>query len=195
MAPSARLLSTLLFGIAANTDNLSVGFAYGLKRRPIGWPANLLIGVVTTAITLIALFCGRLIRLFLPAMLPGLLGGGLLVALAAWSLWHDRLRPFEPSALATRFSGPGGVGFRETMLLSGVLSINNIGLAIAGGIGGIGYAPAAASIFCFSVAMLLAGQVLSMRVAGLRTLGGVVRSPFAGNLVLLMAGVAMLVGY
>jgi hypothetical protein len=38
----------------------------------------------------------------------------------------------------------------ECLFLSGTLSINNMGLAIAGGIGGVRYISAALSIFCFS---------------------------------------------
>ena len=68
-----RIGSTLLFGIAANSDNLTVGIAYGAKRRRIRWEHNLLIAVVTTAITLVALAAGREIREALPAKLPDVL--------------------------------------------------------------------------------------------------------------------------
>jgi putative Mn2+ efflux pump MntP len=185
----------LLFGIAANTDNLAVGLAYGLKRRSIGWMPNLLIAVITTAITLVALVFGREIRHLLPEELPNVLGGSLLVALAAWNLYRDRDGAFDESAMADRFAAQGSVGLRESLILAGALSINNIGLAVAGGIGGIGYLPAAVSIFFWSVAMLLVGQAISTRLAQLRAFGRVLRSPLSGNAVLLVAGLAMLVGY
>ena len=38
-----RGASTMLFGLAANTDNLTIGVAYGLKHRWIGWQQNLVI--------------------------------------------------------------------------------------------------------------------------------------------------------
>lgn len=195
MAAIAGAASTLLFGIAANSDNLTVGLAYGLKRRSIGWIPNLLIAVITTAITLVALFFGREIRHLMPEELPNLFGGSLLVALAVWNLYRDRDGDFDESTMADRFAGQGSVGLRETLVLAGALSINNIGLAIAGGIGGIGYLAAAASIFLFSVAMLLAGQAISARLAQLRAFGRVLRSPLSGNAVLLVAGLAMLIGY
>ena len=193
MTPIANAASTLLFGIAANADNLTLGFAYGLKGRRIGWLANLLIAIITTAITLVALIFGRAISALLPVGLPTVVGGSLLVALAAWSLFRDRNRQLEHSAVA-RTDGRGSIGLTETLYLSGALSINNIGLAVAGGIGGIDPAPAAISIFFFSVVMLVLGQALSAKLAQVRCIGRLLHSPLGGDVVLLMAGVAMLVG-
>jgi hypothetical protein len=69
----------------------------------------------------------------------------------------------------------------ETLFLAGSLSINNIGLAIAGGIGGIDYASAAASIFCFSVVMLALGQAVGTNFIRLKSLHRVLRHPMVGN--------------
>ncbi len=66
---------------------------------------------------------------------------------------------------------------------------------MAGGIGGLENGPAALSIFAFSVAMLVLGQALSARVARMRVIGRLLYTPLGGDVVLLMAGVAMLVGY
>jgi putative Mn2+ efflux pump MntP len=82
----------------------------------------------------------------------------------------------------------------ETLLLAGALSANNIGLAIGGGIGGVGYALAATTIFCFSVVMLALGQVVG-RKAGLGRIRHSLRSPASGNGVLALAGLLMLAGY
>ena len=57
-----RVASTMLFGLAANTDNLTIGVAYGLKHRWIGWQQNLVIAAATTLLTLLALALGRQIR-------------------------------------------------------------------------------------------------------------------------------------
>jgi hypothetical protein len=70
---------TLLFGLAANTDNLTVGIAYGMKRSSIRGAQNLLIAVVTTLVTLLALVAGQQIRTVLPTDLPGTIGGVLLI--------------------------------------------------------------------------------------------------------------------
>lgn len=191
-----RIGSTLLFALAANTDNLTVGIAYGVKRRSIGWVQNLLIAVVTTAVTLVALMLGRQIREVLPPKLPDMLGGILLIALAALSVYWDRrgsvVRLAQPTA---RFADRASVGVGEGLFLAGTLSINNVGLAIAGGIGGVSYASAAAAIFCFSLATLTLGQAIGTSLTRLRLVSQALRYSLSGNAVLALAGVLMIVGF
>ncbi len=69
------IATTVLFGLAANTDNVTVGIGYGLKRRKIGWAGNLLIAILTTAATVAALAAGRAIGTFLPEAWTGTIGG------------------------------------------------------------------------------------------------------------------------
>lgn len=196
MAMFARAASTLLFGLAANLDNLTIGLAYGLQGRRIGPVANLLIAAATTAVTLLALGAGRQIRTLLPADLPNIAGGALLAALAAWNLYHERNGGAEKSArYASRFAERRAVGVRESLFLAGVLSVNNLGLAVAGGIGAIGYLPAMLSVFFWSIALLALGQALSRRLGRVEALRRAVRSPLGGNAVLLLAALAMLAGY
>ena len=97
--------------------------------------------------------------------------------------------------LTSRFSERASVGIGESLFLSGTLSVNNIGLAIAGGIGGVGYMAAALSIFCFSIAMLALGQAVGGNVTRVRLFPQLLRDPLSGNAVLALAGVLMLVGY
>ena len=191
-----QMASTLLFGFAANTDNLTIGVAYGIKQRRIRWQQNLLIGVVTTLVTLVALALGRQVRDMLPPRMPDILGGTLLVVFAAWNVYQDRVGTSDrPSVPAPRFCMQKSVGMGETLFLSGALSINNVGLAIAGGIGGVGYLSAALSIFCFSVAMLALGQTIGSNFTAARLVPRVLCYPMSGNAVLALAGLLMLVGY
>jgi len=191
-----RIGSTLLFALAANTDNLTVGIAYGLKRRRIRWEQNLLIAAVTTLITLVALTVGRQIREVLPPRLPDMLGGASLVLLAAVSIVCEQLGAFVQFANPlTRFAGRTSVGLGESLFLTATLSINNIGLAIAGGIGGVTYASAAACIFCLSMVMLALGQTIGTSLTRLRLVSQLLRYSMSGNVVLALAGVLMLAGF
>jgi putative Mn2+ efflux pump MntP len=191
-----RIGSTLLFALAANTDNLTVGIAYGIKRRRIRWEQNLLIAAVTTLITLVALTVGRQIREVLPPRLPDMLGGGLLVLLAAVSIVCERAGAVvQFTNPLSRFAERTSVGLGESLILSATLSINNIGLAIAGGIGGVTYASAAASIFCLSMAMLALGQAIGTGLTRLRLVSQMLRYSMGGNAVLALAGVLMLAGF
>jgi putative Mn2+ efflux pump MntP len=190
-----RFGSTLLFALAANTDNLTVGIAYGLKRRRIRWKQNLLIAAVTTLITLVALTVGRQIRDVLPPGLPDMLGGALLVLLAAVGIVCEQLGAVVQFANPlTRFAERSSVGPGESLFLTATLSINNIGLAVAGGIGGVSYASAAACIFCLSMVMLALGQAIGTSLTRLRLVSQVLRYSMSGNVVLVLAGVLMLAG-
>ncbi len=75
MSLATMIATTVLFGLAANTDNVTVGIGYGLKRRKIGWAGNLLIAILTTAATVAALAAGRAIGTFLPEAWTGTIGG------------------------------------------------------------------------------------------------------------------------
>jgi putative Mn2+ efflux pump MntP len=191
-----RVASVLVFGLAANADNLTVGTAYGMKDRRIRIGQNLLIGGITTAVTLIAMAFGRQVRMLLPSGFPDVLGGALLLGFAAWNFFTERLRGAEnASSPMSRFAGISDVGLGETLFLSAMLSINNLGLAIAGGIGGVGYVPTALSIFGFSVAMLAIGQTAGRRFSSARSVPLVLRGPACGNAVLALAGFLMLAGF
>lgn len=174
----------LLFGFAANADNLAVGAAYGVGGRRIAWRHNLLIAVVTTAITVLALLAGRRLRDMLPGRLPDALGGCMLIALAGWSFWRDRGR----GGAAMR-AGARDVPLAEILVLAGALSVNNIGLAIGEGLGGVGLTAASASVFGFSVVLLALGQGAGARF------GGLSRIPAYGNGALALAGLLMLSGF
>lgn len=186
----------LLFGIAANTDNLTVGVAYGMNRRWIPWPQNLFIAAFTSLVTLGAMAVGWQIRKMLPSGTPNTLGGILLLVFAAWNFDRDRrAASSEPSLPITSFARRKSVGIGETLFLAGALSINNIGLAVAGGIGGVSYVFAASAIFFFSVTMLALGQVVGSNVTRMRWAPRLLRDPKSGNAVLALAGVLMMTGH
>lgn len=179
------IAAAVLFGLAANADNLAVGIAYGVQCRRIRVQHNLLIAFATTAVTYAALLAGsQLHRHLLPA-LPNWLGGALLVVLAIAGF----LRPNQRTAEA---AASGVAGPREVAVLAGALSVNNIGLAIAGGFAGLHYGLALAAIFCFSVSLLSAGLLIG-EGAG-RRVARTLRQAWIGNAILLTAGLAMLSG-
>ena len=188
--------STLLFGLAANTDNLTVGVAYGLKRSSIRWGHNLLIAAATTTITLMALGVGRQFAWCCQWICPGTIGGILLISLAVWGTYREQIEAASwPGKPITITSPRMPVALSEVLFLAGTLSINNIGLAIAGGIGGVRYTAAGAFTFSFSVIMLALGQVVGTNFTRLRSLGQVLRYPMIGNGALALAGTFMLTGY
>ena len=180
------IISAILFGIAANSDNLSIGISYGVKRRHILWTHNLVIAVVTTAITVVALATGHLLGEHVMPDLPSWVSGCLLMLLAAWSTYK------QPHTEAPEGVNRELTTLYEALYLALTLSINNIGLAVAGGIGSMSYAAVTMAIFGFSVVMLAAGQFVAFRLAA--RVGGILSHPLVGNGVLFLAGVMMLAG-
>lgn len=177
------IISAVLFGVAANSDNLSIGISYGIKRRYVLWVHNIVIAVVTTVITLIALATGHILRDYLLPNSPSWLSGALLMLLALWSAYKQPCAESPPDHDLTTL--------HESLYLSLTLSVNNIGLALAGGIGNLSYGVVAISIFSFSILMLAAGQLIGLKVV---ELGGFFGHPMFGNAVLFLAGVMMLAG-
>src|SRR6266436_6048057 len=144
MTPWTELTSTLALGLGANTENLPLGLAYGLRGRRIGLVPNLLIATVTTAVTLLPLVVSRGLRGFMPAQLPDALAGLLLIALGLFDIWIDRRKREQISRAPLGKSGwVASIGWREALLLAGTLSLNNIGLGLAGGIAGLSHGPVA----------------------------------------------------
>src|ERR1044072_674515 len=156
---AAVIYSAVLFAIAANSDNLSIGISYGAKRRHIQWSHNLAIAVVTTGITLVALAAGHLLRRYLLPNTPSWLGGALLMLLAVWSLYKQPQADMPPGL--NREVTP----LRAALYLARVLSINNIGLALAGSLGELSYGGLSLAIFACSIGMLAGGQVVGLRLA------------------------------
>ena len=94
-----------------------------------------------------------------------------------------------------RFASRATVGPGESLLLAASLSLNNIALAVAGGIGGVTYATTAACIFGLSMLMLALGQAIGTSLTRLRWVSSLLRYSLGGNAALAMAGALMLAGF
>jgi putative Mn2+ efflux pump MntP len=194
MTPLTALVSTAALGIGANTENLPIGLAYGLRGREIGLFRNLVIAAVTTAATALPQIAGQGLHGYLPTKLPDVAAGLLLMGLGLFNIWIERRRPEGRLNLPSRRQGTAKrPDFLETLTLAGAMSINNIGLGFAGGIAGLGVGPVAISVAGFSVLLLWLGEWLSRAVAlPIATRVGWLQ--LDGNLLIVAAGVLMLVG-
>lgn len=194
MTPWTEIASVVVLGVGANTENLPVGFAYGLRRLRIGLVRNLLIAAVTTAAALVPLAVGRGLRGYVPAAAPDVIAGLLLAGLGLFNAWLERrgsgrrIKAPEPWRSATE-----PIDLRETLALASALSINNIGLGFAGGVAGLEYGSVGLSVAGFSVALLWLGEWLSRRLARpMATAFHWLR--LDGNLLLVAVGILMMLG-
>jgi putative Mn2+ efflux pump MntP len=166
MTPWTKLASTIVLGISANVENLPVGLAYGLRGVPIGLARNLAIAVVTTVATLLPLMAGRGLRGYFPPEVPDIVAGLLLVGLGFFNIWIERRKAGEkPEGPLHWQAKEKPLDLRETLVLAGALSINNVGLGFAGGFAGLDHGPVALSVGGFSILLLWLGEWLSRVVA------------------------------
>jgi putative Mn2+ efflux pump MntP len=179
------IFSVILFAIAANSDNLSVGISYGVKRRYVKWWHNVTIAMVTTGITVVALAAAHGLRRYLFPNAPSWLSGALLMLLAIGSAYK------QPQTDLPTGLNREPTTFGESLYLALALSVNNIGLALAGGLGDLSYGLVSTAIFGFSIAMLAAGQIVGSRLVAD---SGLLSHPLLGNGVLFLAGIMMLAG-
>jgi putative Mn2+ efflux pump MntP len=191
VTPWTEVASVIILGVGANTENLPLGFAYGLRDLRIGLVRNLLIAVITTAATLVPLAIGRDLRGYVPMAAPDRIAGLLLVGLGLFNISLERRRFDRQVKTPERTaSGTASIGPHETLALAAALSLNNIGLGFAGGVAGLGYGSVALSVAGFSATLLWLGEWLSRRLA--RPMAG----RFAwfglnGNILLIAVGIVI----
>jgi putative sporulation protein YtaF len=129
-------LSVLAFALAANTDNLAVGFSYGVRQVRIPARSNALIAALTGAGTFAAMTAGGWLFGLLPPAVCQTLGGLTLIGLGAASVVKGLRGNRSPENTDGVMRDPalvdkdrsGRVEPREAFLLAWALSLNNMGL-------------------------------------------------------------------
>ena len=150
-----HLLSSFLFGLSSNTDNLVVGLSYGMRKIPIHWLANLLVGMVTVTGTVLSMVLGKSILRFLPERLAGIFGSAVIMIIGIVGL----VRYFiNRSRDDRRENASCSLSIREALLLGAALTVNNIGLGIGASITGLTVAPTALCSFLLSLLFLYVGN-------------------------------------
>lgn len=150
-----HLLSVLVFCVSSNMDSLVVGLSYGMKKIPIHWLTNVLVGLISFAGTILSMLFGKRLLTVIPVSFANLFGGMIIILIGAAGM----LRLF-----IGRKSGHSGetaanvLTIRETVLLGAGLTVNNIGLGVGASITGFPLrATACCSLLC-SLVFLCAGN-------------------------------------
>ena len=103
----------LVFAIAANLDNLGVGIAYGLRRDNISTRSNLVIAIMSTGLTLMAMKFGQWVQPILSVKIANELGASVIIVVGIWvffevaiqriwSILSRQLRQYFSQKIGTR---------------------------------------------------------------------------------------------
>jgi len=194
MTPWTEIAAVVALGVGANTENLPVGFACGLRKLRIGLARNLLIAGVTTIATLLPMAAGEGLRGYVPGAATDLGSGLLLIGLGLGNMWLERRGTGgEIERVEHLRARAGYIGLHETLAIATALSLNNIGLGFAGGLAGSSYGPVGLSVAGLSVILLWLGEWLSQRLPRpvIKTLDWL---QLDGNLLLVVIGGVMMLG-
>lgn len=155
-----HLLSTLLFGMSSNTDNLVVGLSYGIKKMPIRWKENLIVALITFTGTVLSMILGKSALLFLPPAFAGILGSLIIIFIGVLGLTQFIIKVRKGPAEEGEAPELQTLTIKEALLLGLALTLNNIGLGIGASITGLPVLSTALGSFLFSLLFLYIGNLV-----------------------------------
>jgi putative Mn2+ efflux pump MntP len=169
----------ILFALACNLDTVLAAMGQGARGEALSWQEALVVGTVTTAVTLLSLLLGAVGGALLPAGMAGRLGALALTALGLWYLLD---------ALGGKGEAPPPTG-KGWLPLSAALAVNNAGVGVATGVTGLSPFVAAGCNFVVTLAALELGRRLGQKLSRWRGLA----LPLSG-LLLVALGLWQLLG-
>ena len=90
-----HILSSILLAFSSSIDSLIIGIAYGVKQIRIKFIINLVISIIVTLTTFLAMCLGRLICDYIPADICNYIGSTLLIIVGLYMIW-DYYKKDEP---------------------------------------------------------------------------------------------------
>lgn len=161
-----NIISSLLFALSANTDNLVVGLSYGIKKIKIGPLSNLIISLVTVAGTILSMLLSQVVINFLPINITNIIGSLILIMIGAWTLIKTLSKRINSNSVLNNpekvdKDNSLDIDVKEAIILAFALSLNNIGLGIGAGITGLNVMITSFFTFVFSLLMIRIGHFLA----------------------------------
>lgn len=180
------LLSSFLLALSSNLDNMGIGVSYGIRRISIPFLSNLIVAMVTTTGTYIAMSLGDILTSYIPAQLASGMGSGIIVTAGIWVMLQTWIKPNGTAVLASSMTEPkkicemrirslrllirilhepdgvdmdcsGQIEGREALLLAMALTVNNLAGGFGGGMVGISIPLTCALVFILSLLTLAYG--------------------------------------
>jgi len=160
--PLAKHIDALILALASSTDNFTVGFSIGIRRKHLGHWANALISLCNGFGAFFAVFGGRVIMEVLPsfanvaaALVFGVLG---IVEIVSWYSNGS-------GETSTSSSAVGAMNFSQVMQLAVPMTLNNLAGGAAGG--AVGLSPGISGFYAVmaSYAMMYFGHMAGFRLS------------------------------
>lgn len=199
------MLSVILFAISSSLDNLVIGTAYGLKKIKIRLTSNIIIAIITSLGTFLAMYLGEYITEFLPVSIADSLGAVVILLVGVYFVVQsgiNHIRDKKATEVALKdidamveyadesdLNKSGSIEIKEAILVSIGLSVNNLGSGIAASLTGLPIYTTVITTFIFSIITIIVGQYLGSSLLG-RFFGRY--SPMISGVLLVLLGIAEL---
>ncbi|MDP4143742.1 MAG: sporulation membrane protein YtaF [Bacillota bacterium] len=169
-----HILSSILFALSSNTDNFTIGIAYGIKKLRINIISNIMIAIISCIGTFASMYFGKIISRFMPEYMANYLGSIFLILIGVYGIItslkesYNRSTKFSYSNLIDNpenvdFNNSGCIDFKESVVLGISLTINNIATGIGASIAGLNIIVTCILTFLFSIAFISLGYNLGLK--------------------------------
>lgn len=144
-----HLISAILLAVSVSSDNFIVGFSYGLKKIKLSILSYLMIIVLPTIATVLAMAIGETALFFISEGVAKLIGSLILIFLGLYSIIKSKKDEIEEKETRINYENiinnpevadtdnSGVIDVKEAVVLSLALAINNIGIGLGASVIGI----------------------------------------------------------
>lgn len=166
MPSLSKHIDAVALALASSTDNFTVGFSIGIRRKHLGPWANVVISLCNGLGALVAVFGGRVIMGIIPsfaniaaALVFGVLG---MVEIALY--WNGCDDISSPASSSSSSVG-GAMNLAQVLQLAIPMTLNNLAGGAAGG--AVGLSPGMVGFFAVvaSYAMMYFGHMAGYRLS------------------------------
>lgn len=171
-----QLLSVFLFSLSANIDSLTVGLAYGMKNIRVDYKSNILIAIITSVGTFMAMGLGLFTKKFIPVHIISIMGCLILILLGLTMIlnsFKNKTQIDEDDELSytdilikpqrADVDKSGYIDMKEAVTLGFALSLNNFGLGVGASATGINIYLTTVFTFILSILCILIGVEIGKR--------------------------------
>lgn len=168
------LITAFLFSLSSNIDNLIIGVSYGIKEEKIPIFQNIIIAVITTLGTFIAMIAGKLIQKYISNEVGNIIGAVVIILMGMYfvlvSIKEIKGKKKTSENFHEQVSVQQNIKIKDSILLGFALASNNLGVGVAASVMGLSIFWVCIFTFITSILTIIIGQELGDHVIG-RILG------------------------